>query len=83
MPNYQFRSNADGSLQLDPAVSSGDFGRVLLLKQKRRLTDQEKYFLLTNYFQPGPGYHFPIMDCRGGSRGGVTGVRTPPIHIIQ
>ena len=23
------------------------------------------------------------LVCRGGSRGGVTGVRTPPIHMIQ
>ena len=37
---------------LHPAISSGDFGRVVKLKTERNLTDNEKYVLLKKHFIP-------------------------------
>ena len=48
---------------LDHAVSSGDFRRVLDLKNQRNLTDNEKYHLLTSHFQPSSAYRFPLLQC--------------------
>ena len=47
---------------LDPAVSSGDFKRVLELKKQRQLTDSEKYHLLTHHFKPSSTYQFPLFQ---------------------
>ena len=51
---------------LHAAVSSGDFGQVALLKTERKLTDQEKFALLSNHFVPSRAYKFPSRDF--GSR---------------
>ena len=45
---------------LDPAVSSGDFKRVLELKKQRQLTDSEKYHLLIHHFKPE--FYLPISS---------------------
>ena len=42
---------------LHPAISSGDFGRVVKLKTERNLTDNEKYVLLKKHFIPAASYH--------------------------
>ncbi len=47
---------------LDPAVLSGDYKRVVQLKQSRALSDPEKHHLLTNHFVPPPHYTFPPHD---------------------
>ena len=47
---------------LDPAVLSGDFKRVVLLKQSRALSNNEKYYLLTNHFVPPQNYKFPSHE---------------------
>ena len=44
---------------MHPAVSSGDLGKVALLMSQRALTDQDKYFLLTNHFST---YKFPLVS---------------------
>ena len=41
---------------LHPVVSSGDFGKVVQLKDQRELSDREKYYLLKHHFVPGKGY---------------------------
>ena len=42
-------------------MSSGDFSRVVELKQERPLVDQEKYYLLKNHFRPNFSYRFPSV----------------------
>ena len=46
---------------IDPAVISGDFSRVVDLKKVRKLSDQERYHLLTNHFHPAYNYSFPSV----------------------
>ena len=46
---------------LNPAVSSGDFKKVVELMQQRALSNDEKY-LLTNHFSPNSMYKFPSYD---------------------
>ena len=64
----------DGSLSdnvetsLHPAVSSGDFKRVLELKKQRQLTNNEKYHLLIHHFKPSPAYQFPLLQCGNQKR---------------
>ena len=43
-------------------MASGDFKRVLNLKEQRRLTDDEKYYLLCKHFTPTDTYHFPLVQ---------------------
>ncbi len=50
------------------AVSSGDFGQVVLLKAKRSLTDHEKFVLLTKHFVPPRSYKFPSRFVSGRNR---------------
>ena len=47
---------------LHPAVSSGDFKRVL------ELTNNEKYHLLIHHFKPSPAYQFPLLQCGNQKR---------------
>ena len=47
------------SVTMHPAVSSGDFDRVVHLKAERELTDSEKFYLLNHHFVPRIGYQFP------------------------
>ena len=51
----------DDATFIHPAVSSGDFARIVQLKEERTLTDQEKYHLLTNHFRPSATYRFPSV----------------------
>ena len=44
---------------LHPAVSSGDFGKVVQLKAQRELSNRGKFYLLKHYFVPSKGYSFP------------------------
>jgi len=46
---------------LDPAVSCGDFHRVVNYKNSRQkeLTDHEKHYLLNHHFIPSATYKFP------------------------
>ena len=60
------RGDSDGEEQTDthlasmhPAVSSGDFGKVVQLKAQRELSDREKFYLLNHHFVPSKGYSFP------------------------
>ena len=48
--------------ELDPAVSSGDFKKVVDLMEQRALSNDEKYYLLTNHFSPNLMYKFPSYD---------------------
>ena len=49
--------NAETSLaSLHTAVISGDMGRVVDLKKERKLTDYEKYHILTKHFTPDSTY---------------------------
>ena len=50
------------------AVSSGDFGQVALLKTERKLTDQEKFALISNHFVPSRAYKFPSRVVGSHSR---------------
>lgn len=43
------------------ALSSGDFGQVVQVKTERKLTDDEKYYLLTSHFNPPSTYKFPSV----------------------
>ena len=45
---------------MDPAVTSGDFGKVMHLKSQRELTDEEKFYLLKHHFVPGKTFQFPL-----------------------
>ena len=56
------------TLAMHPAVSSGDFDRVVQLKTERDLTDSEKLFLLNHHFLPGASYRFPIHTFGRQSR---------------
>ena len=51
-----------------PAVSSGDFARVVQLKGIRKLTDHETFFLLSNHFIPTRNYKFPARFVSGRNR---------------
>ena len=53
---------------IHPAISSGDFGRVVKLKSERNLTDNEKYVLLKNHFIPAASYKFPCHNIYGQKR---------------
>lgn len=61
-------SENDKSNELDPAISLGDFGKVVLLKANRKLTDHEKLFLLNNHFVPPHSYKFPPRLVSGCNR---------------
>ncbi len=51
------------------AVNSGDFGKVVQqLKSNRILTENEKFFLLTNHFVPPRNFNFPCRLIGGVSR---------------
>jgi len=41
---------------LNPAVQSGDFNKAVKLMQQRALSYDEKYYLLTSYFNPDRAY---------------------------
>ena len=43
-------------------MASGDFKRVLHLMEERKLTDNEKFYLLGNHFVPAGTYQFPLVD---------------------
>ena len=47
---------------LNPAVSSGDFKKVVELLQQQALSNNEKYYLLTNLFSPNSMYKFPSYE---------------------
>ena len=66
----QSHSNSSGSSEpvLHPAVSSGDFGKVVQLKADRKLTDHEKLILLTKHFIPPRNYKFPARFISGRNR---------------
>ncbi len=50
-----------------PAISSGDFGKVVKLKAERRLSDDEKFALLNHCFVPS-SYTFPTRVISGRQR---------------
>ena len=54
----QSREARSPDAPIDPAVSSGDFSRVV---EVRKLCDQERYHLLTNHFHPAYNYSFPSV----------------------
>ena len=60
--------NTCTGVSMDPAVSSGDFDRVVQLKTERDLTDSEKFFLLNHHFVPGNSYQFPAHTFGKQSR---------------
>ena len=45
---------------MDPAINSGDFGRVVHLQSERGLSNDEKYYLLKHHFDPNKKYNFPV-----------------------
>ena len=53
---------------VNPAVLSGDFGKVVELKAHRSLTDHEKHVLLMQHFIPSPRYKFPTIVFNGHQR---------------
>lgn len=53
---------------MNPAVESGDFGRVVELKSERQLTNAEKYFLLKHHFIPDKNYKFPVHQLGDHNR---------------
>ena len=53
---------------MHPAISSGDFGRVVQLKAERKLTDHERLSLLDRHFIPPRNYSFPTRYVGGRSR---------------
>lgn len=53
---------------LHVAVSSGDFGQVAILKTERKLTDHEKFALLSRHFVPHRTYKFPTRNVGGRDR---------------
>ena len=55
------RSDSIVSYRFDPIIQSGDFGQVIQLISERRLTNDEKYFLLKHHF-PNKGYNFPVHN---------------------
>ena len=68
-----FRHSGDEDAQSSsssrhPAVASGDFKRVLNLKEQRNLTDDEKYYLLVSHFVPAGTYQFPLVEHGKQSR---------------
>ena len=56
------------SIGMHPAISSGDFNRVVHLKYERDLTDSEKFYLLKHHFVPGISYQFPAQTFGKQSR---------------
>ena len=62
------RGESSGSSVLHPAISSGDFGKVLPLKANRKLTEHEKFILLTKHFIPPRSYKFPVRFVSGRDR---------------
>ena len=46
---------------VNPVLSSGDFSQVVQEKTERKLTDDEKYYLLTSHFCPTSTYQFPSV----------------------
>ena len=54
--------------QIHPAVSCGDFERLVQLKKEQALVDQGKYHLLTSHFHPNSSYHFPSVLYGGQHR---------------
>ena len=46
---------------LNPAVSSGDFKKVVELMQQQAMSNDEKYYPLTNHFSPSNVYNFPSI----------------------
>ena len=56
---YRLHATA-GSCVVHVDVSCGDFGRILKLQRNvRPLTDQEKFFALSNHFVPPATFRFP------------------------
>lgn len=55
-------------IHMHPAVSSGDFDRVVHLKAERDLADSEKFYLLNHHFVPGINYQFPAHTFGKQSR---------------
>ena len=53
--------------EVDPAVLSGGFGKVVELKAHRSLTDHEKHVLLTQHFIPSPHYKLLTRVLMGAS----------------
>lgn len=47
---------------LNPVVSLGDFKKVVDLMEQRALSNDEKYYLLTNHFTPNWMYKFPSYE---------------------
>ena len=49
------------SVTMHPAISSGDFDRVVHLKAERELTDSEKFYLLNHHFVPPLVTNFDLI----------------------
>ena len=63
------QSDSEPTEEVHVAIRSGDFGKVVKLKQERRLTDQEKYLLLTQFsVAPPDTYKFPTHTINGVCR---------------
>ena len=61
---------ASSGHSLDPAVSCGDFHRVVNYKNngQRELTDHEKHYFLNHHFIPSATYKFPAHTFRKQQR---------------
>ena len=63
------QSDSEPTEEVHVAIRSGDFGKVVKLKQERRLTDQEKYLLLTQFsIAPPDTYKFLTRIINGVCR---------------
>ena len=52
-------SACDSSGEINPVIQSGDFGQIVKLKTQRRLTEDEKYYLMKHHFVTSKRYNFP------------------------
>ena len=60
-------ASPSGTSNVNPALSSGDFGQVVKVIMKRKLTNEERYSLLTSHFHPSSTNHIPTV-VRGSQK---------------
>ena len=63
LANVQLQSDSDSNnnqYSMDSLICSGDFGHVVRLQSQRRLSDNEKYYLLKHHYIPNKEYNFPV-----------------------
>ena len=54
-------ASPSGTSAVNPVLSSGDFGQVVKVITERKLTNEDKYSLLTSRFHPSSTYQFPTV----------------------